>query len=49
MPLAWRVAYQRVEHPRSEAEEDSVLDGEIEIASGTLPPLSKGESDHGHP
>jgi len=49
LPLAWRVAYQRVEHPRSEAEEDSVLDGEIEIASGTLPPLSKGEPDHVHP
>jgi cytochrome c554/c'-like protein len=39
LPLVWRVAYQRVEHPRSEAEEDSVLDGEIEVASGTLPPL----------
>jgi len=48
LPLAWRVAYQRVEHPRSEAEEDSVLDGEIEIASGTLPPLSKGEPAHVH-
>jgi hypothetical protein len=48
LPLAWRVAYQRVEHPRSEAEEDSVLDGEIEIASGTLPPLSKGEPNHVH-
>lgn len=49
LPVAWRVAYQRVEHPRSESDEDSVLDGEIEIASGTLPPLSKGEPDHGHP
>ena len=49
LPIAWRVAYQRVEHPRSEADEDSVLDGEIEIASGTLPPLSKGEPDHVHP
>jgi hypothetical protein len=49
LPLAWRVAYQRVEHPRSEAEEDSVLDGEIEIASGTLPPLSKGDPAHVHP
>lgn len=49
LPVAWRVAYQRVEHPRSEADEDSVLDGEIEIASGTLPPLSKGEPDHVHP
>jgi hypothetical protein len=49
LPIAWRVAYQRVEHPRSEAEEDSVLDGEIEIASGTLPPFSKGEPGHGHP
>ena len=49
LPLAWRVAYQRVEHPRSEAEQDSVLDGEIEIASGTLPPLSKGANHHVHP
>jgi len=49
LPLAFRVAYQRVEHPRSEVEEDSVLDGEIEIASGTLPPLSKGEIEHVHP
>ena len=48
LPLAFRVAYQRVQHPRSEADEDSVLDGEIEIASGTLPPLSKGETAHEH-
>ena len=48
LPLAWRVAYQRVEHPRSEAEDDGVLDGEIEIASGTLPPLSKGDPAHVH-
>jgi len=49
LPLVFRVAYQRVEHPRSEADEDSVLDGEIEIASGTLPPLTKGEPRHVHP
>ena len=49
LPVAWRVAYQRVEHPRSESEQDSVLEGEIEIASGTLPPLSKGVSSHVHP
>ena len=49
LPVAWRVAYQRVEHPRSEAERDSVLDGEIEIASGSLPPLSKGEPADVHP
>jgi hypothetical protein len=35
-PIGWRVAYQRVEHPRSEREQDSVVEGEIEIASGTL-------------
>lgn len=40
-PVAWRVAYQRVEHPRSESEQDSVIDGEIEIASGVLPPFPK--------
>ncbi|MEP7051915.1 MAG: multiheme c-type cytochrome [Pseudomonadota bacterium] len=49
LPVAWRIAYQRVEHPRSEAEQDSVLDGEIEIASGMLPPLWRGTEDHAHP
>jgi Cytochrome c554 and c-prime len=49
LPFAWRVAYQRVDHPRSEAEQDSVVDGEIEIASGTLLPLSKGAENHDHP
>lgn len=36
LPILWRVAYQRVEHPRSERESDSAIEGEIEIASGTL-------------
>lgn len=36
LPVHWRVAYQRVEHPRSEREEDSAVAGEIEIGSGTL-------------
>jgi hypothetical protein len=35
-PVAWRVAYQRVEHPIDEASEDAVVEGEIEIASGVL-------------
>lgn len=35
-PITWRVAYQRVEHPRSERDEDSLVQGEIEIESGTL-------------
>ena len=35
-PIQWRVAYQRIEHPRSDAEQDSVIEGELEIASGTL-------------
>lgn len=48
-PLQWRLAYQRVEHPRSESEADSLLEGEIEIASGSLPPWSKGEAHHVHP
>jgi hypothetical protein len=37
-PITWRVAYQRVEHPRSEREQDSAVEGEIEIASGTASP-----------
>jgi hypothetical protein len=36
LPIAWRVAYQRVEHPRSDRERDSSVEGEIEIASGRL-------------
>jgi hypothetical protein len=48
-PIAWRVAYQRVDHPRSESEVDSAVDGEIEIASGTLPPLPGNEANHAHP
>jgi hypothetical protein len=36
LPIAWRVAYQRVEHPRSDSEQDSSVEGEIEIAAGTL-------------
>lgn len=36
LPIVWRVAYQRVAHPRSEDETDSAVEGEIEIASGTL-------------
>lgn len=32
----WRVDYQRVDHPRSEDERDVNIDGNIEIASGTL-------------
>ncbi len=33
-PIAWRVAYQRVAHPRSVDERDAEIDGEIEIARG---------------
>jgi hypothetical protein len=36
LPIAWRVAYQRIEHPRSDSEHDSAVEGEIEIGSGTL-------------
>ena len=36
LPIAWRVAYQRVEHPRSDDEHDSNVAGEIEISSGVL-------------
>jgi hypothetical protein len=36
LPISWRVLYQRVEHPRSDHEGDSVVEGEIELSSGTL-------------
>lgn len=47
-PISWRVAYQRVEHPRSESEHDVVLDGEIELAAGTVSanPNAKGKHEH---
>lgn len=41
LPIAYRVAYQRVEHPRSERPEDSVVDGEIVLSEGTLLPVGK--------
>jgi cytochrome c554/c'-like protein len=36
--VAWRVVYQRVDHPRSERPEDSVVGDAIVVAEGTLPP-----------
>lgn len=41
LPMSYRIAYQRVEHPRSEKPEDSVVDGEIVLSEGTLPPPGK--------
>ena len=37
LPVTFRVAYQRVEHPRSDEETDSLVEGEIELSSGTFP------------
>jgi hypothetical protein len=36
-PIAWRVTYQRVEHPAGREERDAVVEGEIVVAEGTLP------------
>lgn len=36
-PIVWRLSYQRVEHPRSEREEDSLVEGEIILAQGVVP------------
>ena len=36
LPIAWRVAYQRVEHPRSDSDEEGKIEGEIELSSGIL-------------
>jgi hypothetical protein len=41
LPITWRVAYQRVEHPRSDEEKDSLVEGEIELSSGTFPATSR--------
>jgi hypothetical protein len=37
-PVAWRVAYQRVGHPGASGDEDAVIEGEVPLASGELPP-----------
>lgn len=36
LPIAWRVAYQRVEHPIEDETDAAVVGGEVEIASGVL-------------
>jgi len=36
-PIAWRVAYQRVAHPRGGDEDESLVEGEVELSSGTFP------------
>jgi hypothetical protein len=41
-PIEWRVAYQRVEHPRSEHENESVVESEVELARGMLATESRG-------
>jgi hypothetical protein len=43
LPVAWSVAYQRVEHPRSIDESDALLEGEIVLAEGLLRPTVAGE------
>jgi hypothetical protein len=35
--FSWRVAYQRVEHPRSESESESLVGDEVVLGEGTLP------------
>lgn len=37
LPIAYRISYQRVEHPRSEKPEDSIVDGEIILSEGIFP------------
>lgn len=37
-PIAWRIAYQRVEHPGKVGQPDAVLDADIELAQGVLAP-----------
>ena len=36
LPIAFRVAYQRVEHPIDDASDAAVVEGEVEIAAGIL-------------
>lgn len=37
-PIVWRLAYQRVEHPKMVGQPDAVVDGEIELTRGVLAP-----------
>lgn len=37
--IVWRVAYQRVAHPNGIEETNAEIDGELEVASGLLPPI----------
>ncbi len=37
-PIAYRVAYQRVDHPNGPDEEAAAVDGEVVLAEGHLPP-----------
>jgi len=37
-PIAYRVLYQRVEHPQSVNDDDALIGGEVIIAEATLPP-----------
>ena len=39
-PIAYRVAYQRVDHPNGPDEEAATVDGEVVLAQGVLPPPS---------
>ena len=47
-PIAWRVAYQRVEHPGKVGQPDAVLDGELELAQGVLAPEGTLPQEQGH-
>lgn len=38
--IVWRVAYQRVAHPKGVDEADAEVEGEIVLDSGTLPPAT---------
>jgi hypothetical protein len=40
LPLRWRVAYQRVAHPRSGDEREDRIEGEVVLAQGELAPLA---------
>jgi hypothetical protein len=37
LPIAWRVAYQRVEHPAGVGARDAVVEGEIVLSDGLFP------------
>jgi hypothetical protein len=49
VPIAWRVAYQRVAHPGAVGETGALVEAEVEIGAGVLPAAAKTDDDPATP